>query len=113
MPSSWNFVKMALAMCKPETMSSSGNLKRKRLVLWETGSTLSSTSDTNPWSPPTNARFGVAAAVDEPLDVASLDLVVPARVRYQYPRPPPPTATPSSRSGVADPPPPGFGASVA
>ncbi len=39
-PAGWNLVKMALAVFRPDTMSGSGSLNRKRLVLWLTFSNL-------------------------------------------------------------------------
>jgi hypothetical protein len=48
---------MALAMCRPETMSSSGRRKRKRFELWLTISTSSSFRLTQPWSPPVSAAL--------------------------------------------------------
>jgi hypothetical protein len=62
-PSGLNLVKMALAICTPETISSSGSLKRSFFVLWLTSSTLSTFKGMNPCSPPVNAAFaGVPAA---------------------------------------------------
>lgn len=57
-------VKMALAMCRPDTLSLSGSSKRKRLVLWLMFSTSDSFSDRKPWSPP--VRAGLAGALALP-----------------------------------------------
>jgi hypothetical protein len=54
---------MALATLRPETMSSSGSLKRNRLVLWLMSSTSSSFKVMKPWSPPVNAFFGSLAGL--------------------------------------------------
>lgn len=72
-PWGWYLVKMALAMCRPETMSSSGSLKRKSLVLWLTFCTSSSLRLTKPWSPPVKA-FLTSAVADEAALAASLIL---------------------------------------
>src|SRR3569833_784352 len=81
-----NLVRTALAMCRPDTMSSSGSLNRKRLVLWFTFSTSSSCRLTKPCSPPVRAFltptpgtclffFSVAAVVLLGVVVHVLDLV--------------------------------------
>lgn len=100
------FVRMALVNVTPETMSSSGSLKRKRLVLWLTISTSSSLRLTKPWSPPVRAALAAAPVTElaASLTLASALAAAPGLLEKKYQAPAPAaTAAEAIRTVLPDP----------